>query len=200
MMTREELDEYLVSDNTPEASLYYQELHGFLTGLCMFRQEVERDEIFGGVWRDADWTPSNVHENARAKDSILALYHKIGFDLESGHCHIELGWGEHCADWAQGVLFATELRQEKWAELTNSNMAWLAAPIRVFEKFNEHDHENIKARLSSHTIMPRHVIAIYRHFQGLPFEMAEGIELPSVGRNDPCPCGSGSKFKKCHGR
>lgn len=23
--------------------------------------------------------------------------------------------------------------------------------------------------------------------------------LGSVGRNDPCPCGSGKKFKKCHG-
>ena len=21
----------------------------------------------------------------------------------------------------------------------------------------------------------------------------------NVGRNDPCPCGSGKKFKKCHG-
>jgi preprotein translocase subunit SecA len=26
---------------------------------------------------------------------------------------------------------------------------------------------------------------------------AEG--LPRVGRNDPCPCGSGKKYKKCHG-
>ncbi|MDB5105995.1 MAG: motif domain protein [Fibrobacteres bacterium] len=24
-------------------------------------------------------------------------------------------------------------------------------------------------------------------------------EGPKVGRNDPCPCGSGKKFKKCHG-
>ena len=23
--------------------------------------------------------------------------------------------------------------------------------------------------------------------------------LKDVGRNDPCPCGSGAKFKKCHG-
>lgn len=23
---------------------------------------------------------------------------------------------------------------------------------------------------------------------------------PVVGRNDPCPCGSGKKFKKCHGK
>jgi preprotein translocase subunit SecA len=25
-------------------------------------------------------------------------------------------------------------------------------------------------------------------------------EMPKVGRNDPCPCGSGKKFKQCHGR
>ena len=24
-------------------------------------------------------------------------------------------------------------------------------------------------------------------------------EAPRVGRNDPCPCGSGKKYKKCHG-
>ena len=25
-------------------------------------------------------------------------------------------------------------------------------------------------------------------------------EGPKVGRNDPCPCGSGKKYKNCHGR
>jgi uncharacterized protein len=25
-------------------------------------------------------------------------------------------------------------------------------------------------------------------------------ETPKVGRNDPCPCGSGKKFKQCHGK
>jgi preprotein translocase subunit SecA len=25
-------------------------------------------------------------------------------------------------------------------------------------------------------------------------------EGPKVGRNDPCPCGSGKKYKQCHGR
>jgi preprotein translocase subunit SecA len=27
----------------------------------------------------------------------------------------------------------------------------------------------------------------------------QNIDWSSVGRNDPCPCGSGKKFKKCHG-
>jgi len=26
------------------------------------------------------------------------------------------------------------------------------------------------------------------------------IKKPEVGRNDPCPCGSGKKYKKCHGQ
>ncbi|OGR42620.1 MAG: hypothetical protein A2X28_11525 [Elusimicrobia bacterium GWA2_56_46] len=28
----------------------------------------------------------------------------------------------------------------------------------------------------------------------------DSLSLPKVGRNDPCPCGSGKKFKKCCGR
>lgn len=40
-------------------------------------------------------------------------------------------------------------------------------------------------------------------------ELAELIRLyvngklkpcPVVGRNEPCPCGSGKKYKKCHGK
>ena len=27
-----------------------------------------------------------------------------------------------------------------------------------------------------------------------------GMGIPRVGRNDPCPCGSGLKYKKCHGK
>jgi hypothetical protein len=27
--------------------------------------------------------------------------------------------------------------------------------------------------------------------------MVKEIDMQKVGRNDPCPCGSGKKFKKC---
>ncbi|HSX59779.1 MAG TPA: preprotein translocase subunit SecA [Tahibacter sp.] len=30
--------------------------------------------------------------------------------------------------------------------------------------------------------------------------VAQFAEGPKVGRNDPCPCGSGKKYKQCHGR
>ena len=34
-----------------------------------------------------------------------------------------------------------------------------------------------------------------------PVAVAEPAEvMPKVGRNDPCPCGSGKKYKQCHGK
>ncbi|MHB8950106.1 MAG: SEC-C metal-binding domain-containing protein, partial [Rhodoferax sp.] len=27
-----------------------------------------------------------------------------------------------------------------------------------------------------------------------------GSSVPRVGRNEPCPCGSGKKYKQCHGK
>lgn len=34
---------------------------------------------------------------------------------------------------------------------------------------------------------------------GVP-ELPTGIDLRKIGRNEKCPCGSGYKFKRCHGR
>ncbi|MGH9778546.1 MAG: SEC-C metal-binding domain-containing protein, partial [Candidatus Acidiferrales bacterium] len=35
---------------------------------------------------------------------------------------------------------------------------------------------------------------------GGPAEKPQTVRSgPKVGRNDPCPCGSGKKYKKCHG-
>jgi preprotein translocase subunit SecA len=46
---------------------------------------------------------------------------------------------------------------------------------------------------------------IYPKAVSMPVPQAASVvqavkrEAPKVGRNDPCPCGSGKKFKKCHG-
>jgi preprotein translocase subunit SecA len=41
-----------------------------------------------------------------------------------------------------------------------------------------------------------------RPLEGEPQAKGETVrrEKPKVGRNDPCPCGSGKKYKKCHGK
>src|SRR5262249_15665890 len=41
--------------------------------------------------------------------------------------------------------------------------------------------------------------ALPAHLQGLSGEELLNMGL-KVGRNDPCPCGSGKKYKACHGK
>jgi uncharacterized protein len=47
--------------------------------------------------------------------------------------------------------------------------------------------------------LPQVVSAIYRFWVAQRSIKTIRREAPKVGRNDPCPCGSGKKFKKCCG-
>ena len=43
-----------------------------------------------------------------------------------------------------------------------------------------------------------------RRLEAVQSQQAQGEtpaqSVPKVGRNDPCPCGSGRKYKRCHGK
>jgi preprotein translocase subunit SecA len=49
--------------------------------------------------------------------------------------------------------------------------------------------------------VPRGVTAVKPPADGsaAPASRVASRSVPKVGRNDPCPCGSGKKYKKCHG-
>jgi hypothetical protein len=65
-------------------------------------------------------------------------------------------------------------------------------------------------RYHSHIAQPRQYLTreIWSHpgrrlaWGGGYVEPTDGSNsaYPKAGRNEPCPCGSGSKFKRCHGR
>lgn len=64
---------------------------------------------------------------------------------------------------------------------------------RRFEILSRGKRTSIPATVA----IPREEIApVSLRMEALYTELAE----PSAGRNDPCPCGSGKKYKKCHGR
>jgi uncharacterized protein len=66
-----------------------------------------------------------------------------------------------------------------------------------YKEFFEHIKwpMTIMASLFNHKRAPAEVMSI------LNGELETLINIfPYVGRNDPCPCGSGAKFKKCHGK
>lgn len=62
---------------------------------------------------------------------------------------------------------------------------WLA-------KLNEEDRQT---RIQRRTRQPSHLHVVMPELEDMTHHPA-----PKVGRNEPCPCGSGRKFKKCCGR
>lgn len=57
---------------------------------------------------------------------------------------------------------------------------------------HDHDHGHVHGPDCDHDHDHHH----HHHAPQQPYVNP----LRDVGRNDPCPCGSGSKFKKCHGK
>jgi uncharacterized protein len=122
----------------------------------------------------------------------------------------------HANDWAQGFLKGMELRREDWAELLDDEgHGGLLVPI--FALANEH-HPDPEMRPYKEPMSTQRreqlivgaaasVPGIYRYFGARRWLTPQGEEEPAshrraggkVGRNDPCPCGSGKKHKKCCG-
>jgi len=84
----------------------------------------------------------------------------------------------------------------------------VAPVLRALLDFSERTAERklTTLRAASESLLPElegalvsgHAHHHHRHDGHAP-ETPYVRETPKVGRNDPCPCGSGKKFKKCHG-
>jgi len=89
---------------------------------------------------------------------------------------------------------------------------WEGLEVRSVEKGGETDGEGVVEFIASFRENTVHKV----HHEKARFQRVEGAwyyvdgdfvspetvkhASPKVGRNDPCPCGSGKKFKKCCGR
>lgn len=64
---------------------------------------------------------------------------------------------------------------------------------RLMMKAQIHEQERPQAERHISTTATRNIAA---HQASMP----EGLDLSQIGRNELCPCGSGKKFKNCHGK
>ena len=64
---------------------------------------------------------------------------------------------------------------------------------RLMMKAQIHEQERPRTERAISTTATRNISAKAPN-------MPENVDLSNVKRNDPCPCGSGKKFKNCHGR
>lgn len=120
-------------------------------------------------------------------------------------------------DWAEGFLQAIMLRADAWERLFKSKRdRQLLLPILAL--CGDENGESLlgippdeEDRIMAEAVefIPACVIAIDSYWRerrqaSMPFAVRPPLQpnqaSSKIGRNDPCPCGSGKKFKKCCGK
>lgn len=209
----EVLDEYLAGIEHGE-SMTLEELDGFFCALVAGPELVPPSEfipeVFGG-----DAPPFRDMEEARKiTDLLMRHWNGISNTMAKGEIYmpylLEDEDGVTTAnEWAQGFLVGISMRNDAWSPLRDDEEACIALiPMMAFAF--EHDPNpdlrpdppiTPESRTELITLMIMGLKAIYEYFKenANPITHAPVQRGLKVGRNEPCPCGSGKKYKRCCG-
>ena len=116
-------------------------------------------------------------------------------------------------DWANGFLCGIDMRRGIWSELINSEehggsivpimaLAYENHPDSEMRPFKEPMDEKKREELIIGAAAG--VMRMHAHFLGQRNSYLPDIKTVirphrKIGRNEPCPCGSGKKYKRCCG-
>lgn len=202
-------------------SMNVEQLDGFFAALIAGPETVMPSEynreVFGGEMSDA-CEFSSLEEANEILGLMMGHWNTIAGRLFKDEVYVPLLLEDedgvaHGNDWARGFMRGMRMRRDGWAELVNDeeHSGWL---IPMMMLYHEHD-EDPKMRPEPITPEKREdiiahmaagLVGAYRYFRrhrkayaGTAFAPESQRTTSKVGRNDPCPCGSGKKYKKCCG-
>ena len=207
----QQLDEFLLKEAGEDAMLL-SELDGFLAGLIVCPEAVMPSEWMPVVWGGEGPEFDDVDQAQAISSLILGHYNDIIRRLDQGRYspiyYIDTDDKVMWETWIGGFVEAMRLRPEAWlawAEDQDPDLesAWLVLARLGELATNPNGFEplDIDEQLEdlAPDLIPSHVEILHqaRLAQAKPPLDPANENRPKVGRNDPCPCGSGKKFKKC---
>jgi uncharacterized protein len=211
----EELDEFLMSDQTPDDCLQLSDLDGFLTGVAIGPDLIMPSEWIPIIWQGDQPDFKDTEQAERIMGIIMARYNEILHQLDDEPGAFEPIFYEApdgrvlAADWAEGFMDAIGLRVDAWDALFEDEDArLLIGPIMAY--LHDKDgkpfidgspEEMLKIRDESAQNLPYAIKGIHDFWKARrqPADLARKPAGTKVGRNEPCPCGSGRKYKRCCG-
>lgn len=207
----ERVDEDAVTDDTDEGVLTVSELDGLLTAVVSGPVTITPSRWLPAVWGDVEPTWASAEEFEECMTLIVRHMNDIAATLIEAPDEFEPMFFESTAgrdvavvvdDWCQGYLRGVELLVDEW--LAAPEVAELLFPLGAFTDTTDwlaHELPEPEAAKLRDAIAPN-VRALHAYW--LARRAKEPQEPPRppraaarVGRNDPCPCGSGKKYKKC---
>lgn len=107
--------------------------------------------------------------------------------------------GSTRSEWfSQGIQDNERLRPLTNVDDMVSKLRWVKENPETVNKIVERAYEWVQ-NLSWDKIAEHWDSLFMRAYAELEEERKLGDKIDKVGRNEPCPCGSGKKFKNCHG-
>ena len=108
--------------------------------------------------------------------------------------------------WAQGYIAAIALCKDAWKPLTDKKYLAerLVVPMLVLMPDPDGPQGAVltpERRTTLIEMLPEYLIATWKFWRGEehPLLEARRERAQKIGRNEPCPCGSGKKYKRCCG-
>lgn len=213
-----QLDELLAAVD-PEESMAVEELDGFFAALACCPDRVAPDEFLPVILgQPVEAARERLGDRDFAKLSRLLERHReaMAAQLYDGEGIAPvLGYDEQGRPggnaWAIGFVRAMALRPDAWDALDDDDEhAQALDPLmRLVEEVEPPEGEQPQPiageeREDAIAAMLDGVMQVYDFFasareRALAPAAPVRRDQPKVGRNDPCPCGSGRKFKQCHG-
>lgn len=210
-----ELDEFLGDESIESTSMDLAMLDGYFAAIAIGPGLIPPSEWLPWIWDHADGRAEPVFGEQAYANRVLSLlmrhYNAVveAFNTDPGSFDPMFLRGAHYgADaWSDGFLCGFQFDQREWALLAVGQPTWFTPFMRLG---TEHgiaiaDRQGDAAQWIDAILPSLVAIAAYwkswRTRQGdaampaLPIVRA----TPKVGRNDPCPCGSGIKVKRCCG-
>jgi uncharacterized protein len=198
-----------------------EQLDGFFAALIAGPETVMpgeyNREVFGGEMGET-CEFSSLDEAREILGLMMRHWNTIAGTLFKGDVYVPLLLEDengvaHGNDWAHGFMRGMHMRHDGWAELMDDEEhGGCLVPMMML--YHEHDEDpkmrpqpiSPEKREEVIVHMAAAVVAAYRYFRShrqahvdTTFTPEPGRNAPKVGRNDPCPCGSGKKYKRCCG-
>jgi uncharacterized protein len=213
-LSEDELDwlgEFLVSPQAPALTMNLETLDGFFTGLVIGPEEIGPAEFLPLIWGGAGEGPQfDSLEQGKFVTGLLVRHRSAMVKRFEAGCLpepvlLDRAPEEEACDWVAGFVRAMILRVDSWAPVVRDRnagpvfMSILALIGYEYDAdFKEPTPEQRKGVID---LLPLALMSIYLFWcdHAGRSVLSEPARSTKVGRNQPCPCGSGQKYKRCCG-
>lgn len=200
----------LLSDpSSPPGTMTLPALDGFLHAIAIPADGEQIEDWMMAIWGDQMPPFSSRAQAQDTLGTIVGRYRQILANLEQPDSHHTVILSPDAqtpndpSDWAGGFMTGIGLHPDPWEGIAHRSGPALASILSAVDEpglsadTGLAPAELARMRATLPERLPQIVRALWtasRH--PAPTRRRTG---PKVGRNDPCPCGSGRKYKKCCG-